>query len=289
MPDVAPIDTVSGVAGDRVACGPDGAWAAASGRLVALSDGRRLQAPRLLAGALRFSADGRALLAGVERLELASGEWAELGDARPAIAAGIGELEITCASWDAGGRQLAVGAALRPSRSPGAGPAGQRGWLTLLDGATRTALRPLWSGGGPPPRTVALERGVIAADPGRHARVWTEEGEIAPDTGPVDGLALGDGGRLLVVTHRDGRAVAWHGPDFGAPEDAGEGATGPVAAAAGAPVAAWATDAGATVRADGATARLAVPSPRALALDAAGERLAVLDGDGALRLAAIRR
>jgi hypothetical protein len=288
VPDVAATETITGLEADSVACGPGGAWAAASRRVVTLGDGRSAEAPRPLTGALRFS--GGALLAGTERLELASGTWAELADPLSAIANGAGELELTGAAWDEHGRRLVLAAARRPSRSPRAGPEppGPNAWLTLVDGRARTALQSLWSGRGLPPRWLALEGDVVAADPDRQARLWTAQDTAAPDTGPVDGLALGDRGRLLAVTHRDGRVVLWHGPRFDERSDAGAGATGLVAAAAHAPVVAWATDDGVTVSgAGGARVRLAATPARALGLDADGRRLAVLDEQRALRLFAI--
>ena len=285
MPALELIGTIADVAGDRLACGPDGTWAVAGDRVVRLSDGREATAPRRLTGGLRLTAG--ALLAGTERLDLATGAWDDLPDPRPAVAEGIGELQVTAAAWDAAGARLAIAAALRPGRGAHAGSAGQHAWLTLLDGRARTAVAPLWAARGLPPRVVALEGGVVAADPDRRLRVW--EGGVGQALGedPVDDLALGDGGRLVVASHRDGTVV---GRRLGAGDAAdvlGEGAAGAVAAAADAPVAAWLTADGATVATGGATAVLAVPAPRALALDPAGTRLAVLGGDGALRLAAL--
>jgi len=288
VPEVAPIATITGVDADRVACGPDGAWAAAARRLLTLGDGRRLQAPRPLTGALRFSADASAMLAGTERLELATGAWADLADPLPAVAGGLGPLELTAAAWDAAGSRLVVAAERRPSRSPRAGPAPPEAWLTLIDGRTRAALRGLWTGGGLPPRWIAFEGGVVAADPDRGARLWTGEDEWAPDPGPVDGLALGDGGRLLALSHPDGRVALRRGPGFDEPSEAGTGATGPVAAAAGAPVIAWATGAGVTVLACGAESHIRADEARALALADDGRRLALLDRERTLHLFGIR-
>jgi hypothetical protein len=291
VPGVTPIHTVTGVQADSVACGPGGAWAAASRRVVTLGDGRSFQARRPLTGALRFGADASLLLAGTELLELDGGSWAELGDPLPAVAEGAGELELTAAAWDSAAERLVLAATRRPSRSARAAaePPGPNAWLTLIDGRARTALRGLWEGRGLPPRHVAIEGLVIAADPDRRAQLWTEREERAPATGPVDGLALGDGGRLLLVTHRDGRVMRWPGPAFDAPSQLGDGAARLVAAAADAAVFAWATGAGVTVHADGRLVHVGTKPPAALALAADGSRLAVLDAERTLRLFAIDR
>ena len=289
-PSVTPIATVSGVRGERVACGPGDRWAAAERRLVTLDGADPVVAPRPLEGAMRFSASGDALLAGTERLELPGATWAALRDPRPAVADGAGELAVHAAAWDGEGALLAVAAERRPSWRAGAGAArgdGPHAWLTLLDGRARTAVRPLWHGLSQGPQNVAVEAGVVAADPRAHACVWTGEDERRLDAPPVAGLALGDGGRLLALAGFDGAVSVWHGPDFAAGTAAGDGAHGAIAVAASAPVVAWARAGGAMVWAAGATAVLPAPGIRALALDADGTRLVALDAASVLHVAAV--
>ena len=275
---VTPVGTVTGVRGDRVACGPDRRWAATERRSVLLDGAAVLTAPRALDGAVRFSASGDALLVGTEWLELPAGTWAGLADPRPAIA--DGDLELTSAAWDAAGATLAVAAQRRPERRAGAGASSVSGpvaWLTLLDGRARTPLRPLWHGVSAAPRHVAVEAGVIAADVDARAVVWAKERELTPDAGSVIGLALGDGGRVLAVVGLDGSVSVWHGPRYADGVHAGDGAQGAIAVAAGAPVVAWARADGAAVWVGGATAVLRTPAIRALALDPGGTRLLALD------------
>ena len=121
-PSVELTGTVAGVTGRRLACGPDGRWAAAERRLVVLDGGATFTAPRPIDGALRFSGD--VLLAGTERLDLAAGGFEALADPRPAVADGASELEVIAAAWDAAGETLAVSAqrrpgSARPARAPG--------------------------------------------------------------------------------------------------------------------------------------------------------------------------
>ena len=286
-PSVTRIATVSGVRGERVACGPGERWAAAERRLVTLDGADPVVAQRPLEGALRFSASGDALLAGTERLELPGGTWAALRDPRPAVADGAGELAVQAAAWDGDGALLAVAAERRPPWRAGAH--GPNAWLTLLDGRARTAVRTLWSGLSQGPLNVAVEAGVVAADPRAHAWVWTGEDERRLDAAPVAGLALGDGGRLLALAGFDGAVTVWHGPDFAAGTTAGDGAHGAIAAAAVAPVVAWARAGGVAVWAAGATAMLPAPGVRALALDAEGSRLVALDAASVLHVAAVER
>jgi hypothetical protein len=199
-----------------------------------------------------------------------------------------GGLELLAAAWDADGERLVVAAAAAPSRSPRAGPEPPRAWIELIDGRSRAVLRRLWAGGGMPPRHVALEGGTVAASADMSAHVWTDAGELAPDAGIVDGLALADGGRLLAVAGRDGRLTLWPAPRFDAATEPAADATGPVAAAAAAPVIAWAGEEHTAVCADGAVARVPVTA-RALALDAGGGRLAILDAERTLHRFAIAR
>jgi hypothetical protein len=289
-PSVTLIDTVPGVRGERVACGPGRRWAAAERRLVLLDGAAMPTAPRALDGALRFSAGGDALLAGTERLDLPARAWAALPDPRPAVADGEAELEITAAAWDAEGETLAVAAQRRPARPAGTGASSVRGpsaWLTLLDGRARTRSRPLWHGVAGAPRHVAVEAGVIAADVDARARVWDGETELTPDAGPVIGLALGDGGRMLALVALDGAVSVWRGPRFDDGIPVGGGAQGAIAVAASAPVVAWARADGAAVWAGGETAVLSTPAIRALALDPGGTRLVGLDVASTLHEAAI--
>jgi hypothetical protein len=288
---VTPVRSVTGVRGERVACGPGRRWAAAERRLVMLDGEAALTAPRALDGALRFSASGDALLAGTERLELPAGTWAALADPRPAVADGAGELELTSAAWDAAGATLAVAAQRRPERRAGAGASsvpGPAAWLTLLDGRARTPLRVLWHGVAAAPHQIALEAGVIAADVDARAFVWAREQEITPDAGSVIGLALGDGGRVLAVVGLDGSVSVWHGPRYADGVHAGDGAQGAIAVAAAAPVVAWARADGAAVWVGGATAVLRTPAIRALALDPGGTRLLALDVASTLHEAVVR-
>ena len=148
-------------------------------------------------------------------------------------------------------------------------------------------MRPLWHGLSQGPQNVAVEAGVVAADPRAHACVWTGEDERRLDAPPVAGLALGDGGRLLALAGFDGAVSVWHGPDFAAGTAAGDGAHGAIAVAAAAPVVAWARAGGAMVWAAGATAVLPAPGIRALALDADGTRLVALDAASVLHVAAV--
>ncbi len=284
-PSVELTGSVAGVRGRRLACGPGGRWASAERRLVMLDGGALVTAPRPLDGALRFAAGGAELLAGSERLELSTGAFAALADPRPAVADGAGELEVIAASWDAAGETLAVSA----QRRAGARVPGPRAWLTLLDGRARTPLRSLWAGISEPPRQVALEGGVLAADVDARARVWSGEEELAPDAGPVGALALGDGGRVLALIGFDGEVTVWRGPEFDRGEHAGDGSRQALAAAADAPVLAWARAHDVVVWAGGETTALPVPGVQALALDAAGTRLVALDAGGTLHDAAIAR
>ena len=140
-PSVTRIATVSGVRGERVACGPGGPL---GGRRAAARDAltarTRSVAPRPLAGALRFSASGDALLAGTERFELPGGTWAALRDPRPAVADGDRRARgARAAAWDAGGALLAVAAALPPVLARGRG-GGSRGRAARLAHAARRAL-----------------------------------------------------------------------------------------------------------------------------------------------------
>ena len=130
---------------------------------------------------------------------------------------------------------------------------------------------------------------MIAAAAEARARVWIGEDELAPPAGPVAGLALGDGGALLALSDYDGAVSVWRGPAFERGERAGDGARTAPAAAADAPVLAWARADEVIVWADGETTALAVPNARALALDAAGEWLVVLDDERTLSRAAIAR
>jgi hypothetical protein len=293
-PTLRPIGTVPGVRGELVACGPGRRWAAAERRFVTLDDGAMPAAPRALDGALRFSASGDALLAGSERLELPAGAWAALADPLPAVSDGTAELELelAAAAWDGAGETLAVAAQRRRLRQAGAGASSVQGpssWLTLLDGRARTRLRPLWQGVADPPRHVAVEGGVIAADVDARACVWAGEKELAPDAGAIIGLALGDAGRVLALVGLDGSVSVWHGPRFDRRVPAGGGAQGAIAVAAAAPVVAWARADGAAVWAGGETAVLRTPAIRALALDPEGSRLVALDTASTLHEAAIVR
>jgi hypothetical protein len=286
-----PAGSVTGVRGERVACGPGGSWAAGERRSV-VSDGVAiLGAPRALDGALRFSTDGSELLAGTERFDLSARTWAKLADPRPAVAEDRSGLVVVAAAWAGAGEMLAVAAQRRPVRRPGAGASSRTrpdAWLTLLDGRARTPVRTLWSGFRAAPRHVALEGGLVAADAEGRARLWTADGEeFAPDAGRLIGLALGDHGDLLALVGLDGSVTLWRGPRFDAAEPVGDGAQGAVAVAAGAPVVAWARGDGAAVWAGGTVTRLAAPAIRTLALDAEGRRLVALDGASVLHRAAI--
>ncbi|HTE61963.1 MAG TPA: hypothetical protein VK631_16540 [Solirubrobacteraceae bacterium] len=287
---VTPVRSVAGVRGERVACGPEGRWAAAERRFVVLDGAAVLTAPRALDGALRFSASGDALLAGTERLELPAAVWAGLADPRPAVAGGAKDLDLTAAAWDADGEALAVAGERRPVRPAGAGASsvpGPMAWLTLLDGRTRTPCRSLWHGVADAPRHVAVEAGAIAADADAGACVWAGGKEFRLDVGPVIGLALGDAGRLLALVDLDGAVGVWRGPRYARRVRVGAGAQGAIAAAAAAPVVAWARADGAAVWAGGETAVLRTPAIRALALNPDGTRLVALDVASTLHEAAI--
>jgi hypothetical protein len=287
---VTPVGSVAGVRGERVACGPGRRWAATERRFVVLDGAAVMTAPRALDGALRFSVNGDALLAGTERLDLPAGVWAALPDPRPAVADGADDLDLTTASWDAEGDALAVAGERRRVRPAGAGASsvpGPMAWLTLLDGRTRTPRRPLWHGVADAPRHVAIEAGVIAADVDAGARVWAGDKELALDVGPVIGLALGDSGRVLALVGLDGAVSVWRGPRYARGVRAGAGAQGAIAAAAAAPVVAWARADGAAVWVGGDTAVLRTPAIRALALDPDGTRLLALDVASTLHEAAI--
>ena len=269
-PSVTPIATVSGVRGERVACGPGGAL---GGRRAAARDARRrrtpVTAPRPLDGALRFSADGRCAAgrhASGSSCRRRPGRRSR--DPRPAVADGAGELEVHAASLGRGRRALlAVAAARRPSWSAGAGAAGTAAaWLTLLDGRARTPLRPLWRGRRRAPQHGgARGAACVAADPRGTPASGPGRSELRADAGPVDGLALGDGGRLLALTGFGGAVSVWHGPDFAARRGArATGAHGGARRGRGrARCVAWATAGGATVWAGGATAVLARAGRRA--------------------------
>jgi hypothetical protein len=237
---------------------------------VTIDGGATFTAPRPVAGALRFSGD--VLLAGTERLDLVAGRFEVLADPRPAVVELADDLQVIAAAWDAAGEQLAVSAQSPPGQRP-------QGWLTLIDGRERRPLRPLWSGIDEAPRTVAIEGGVIAAEVGARARIWRGEEELAPAAGPVAGLALGDRGRLLALTDYDGALSVWRGPGFEEGERVGEGAETAPAAAAEAPVIAYGRAGDVIVWRDGHSTSLPLPSAVLLALDSAGEWLAVMNDD----------
>jgi len=281
------VETVPGVRGDRVACAADGRWAAAERRLVVLDSGEPIAATVPLDGGLRFTAAGDALLAGTQRLELPARAWAAPPDPVPGVAPGAGPLEISAAAWDGAGHALLVAAqrALPPDGGGEPRP-GPDAWLTLLDGRAGTALGQLWSGGAPGAPSVAVEDGVMAAALHGRACIWWAGEAHELEAWGIGVVALGDGGRLLAATASDG--TVWLARGGAPPREAGEGSALVLAAAAAAPVVAWARGDEVVVLRAGATAALPVPGARAVALDPAGTRLIALDRDATLHVAAVR-
>ena len=180
----------------------------------------------------------------------------------------------------------------RPSWRAGAGAArgeGPHAWLTLLDGGARTAGAPALARAVAGPQNVAVEAGVVAADPRAHACVWTVGGEpsaIVRLTGRRARAGDGGGCRARGLRRRRERLAR---PGLRGRHGGGRRAHGADRGGRGAPVVAWARAGGVW---SGPAARrpvLPLPGIRALALDAAGTRLVALDAASVLHVAAVFR
>ena len=176
----------------------------AAGKVVASDEGEPVQS-------LRFSADGRAVLASPGVIDLATGKARALP---PALSKTLNRTmpgtELTGSAFTPDGKRMVVAARGRPRKGAGDGEAGAT--LLLLDGKTRALSRSLWAGDARLDCVATDGRSAAAADvdvvlagiaPARAARV------LEGDESKVRSLAFSPDGKTLAASDASGSVTLW--------------------------------------------------------------------------------
>ncbi|MEW6582312.1 MAG: hypothetical protein AB1416_06090 [Actinomycetota bacterium] len=226
MPTLDLIAEHPGADGRALAVAPGtGGWASCDGLAVEVRDAagalqRRVASPGALLFGLAYAAGGRALVAAPRILDVATGEWAERGDACAAAVAGLPEeaargFAVHDAAVSADARLMVVRVEYRAPRGGGSGgaPGGPTVRVVALDtdGLTRRAV--LWEGAGVTFTALAAAPGLAAAGSAGAIDVWhadgTPAGRVQRGGAAVTALAFRPDGGTLAGGLADGTVVVW--------------------------------------------------------------------------------
>ena len=146
---------------------------------------------------VRFTGDGKQLLAAPYVFDLAGAAWAALGDLQPALLHGLdgppsGELKVRRADWSADGKELVVYVEHRPARGVASGDSsgGPPARLLWMDHARKVIAVP-WTG-----RSFALTSVLFGAHwlaaAGKQLMVWDRHSHAQVATLDVHSLVIRD-------------------------------------------------------------------------------------------------
>jgi WD40 domain-containing protein len=209
----------AGASAQRVVFHPDGKrWATADRELVSLWDGDAA-VHAFTTGtthALRFSTDGKQLLASPQRIDVARATLEELPPPlQPTLNPLAPTFELVTAAFTPDGAELVLSASYRPRRGIGvsdkAPPEPKQ--LLLVDGKTRKLKRALWRGEDNDFHLLAVDAQVIAA---ADVDVWLwprKDGKghrvLKGPEHSVAALRLAPDGKRVAASDADGMVTVW--------------------------------------------------------------------------------